>query len=62
MIYTNVLQSVAQELDSYKIVWGVGGSYLLALYNLYSNPNDLDLWVRAEDMPIVKKIFDHQKK
>lgn len=57
MIDYSILKSLSEMLDNYHITWGIGGSCLLQLYNLYSDPNDLDLWVQPSDMPQIKKIF-----
>lgn len=57
MIERSSLKTLIEILNSNSIVWGVGGSYLLQLYDLYSEPNDLDLWVQPSDMPRIRKIF-----
>ena len=57
MINQQTLNRLSQMLSNENIVWGIGGSYLLQLYNLYSNPNDLDVWVKPSDMPKVRQLF-----
>lgn len=59
MISKSILNNLVNDLKAHNIVWGIGGSYLLQLYNLYDNPNDLDLWVNPDDMFKVKKIFNN---
>ena len=57
MIDLSILDRLAKELSINDIIWGVGGSYLLQIYNLYSEPNDLDLWVQPCDIPKIRNIF-----
>lgn len=59
MINQKVLIEISKILSNNNIIWGIGGSYLLQLYNLYSNPDDLDLWIKPTDMEKVKKIFEN---
>ncbi|MBQ3427157.1 MAG: hypothetical protein IJH37_08450 [Clostridia bacterium] len=62
MVNKSTLSKLADELKSHGIIWGIGGSYLLQIYNLYDNPNDLDLWIHPQDMGKVKQIFGcHEK-
>lgn len=51
------LKRISDDLNQNHIVWGVGGSCLLQLYNLYLEPNDLDLWVQPCDMYKIREIF-----
>ena len=57
MINHNTLETLSNILNENRITWGVGGSYLLQLYNLYSEPSDLDLWIQPSDMHQIKQIF-----
>lgn len=57
MITYSTLRLLNEILNSHHITWGIGGSCLLELNNLYADPNDLDLWVQPCDMSQVKKIF-----
>lgn len=57
MIDLHVLKELSVKLNSQNITWGIGGSCLLMLYNLYAKPNDLDLWVLPEDMDNVRTLF-----
>lgn len=58
MINPNTLCKLVQILDNYNITCGVGGSYLLQLYDLYDEPEDVDFWISPSDVPKVKKIFN----
>ncbi len=57
MVNRETLLKLAKVLDDNHIIWGVGGSYLLQLHGLYSNPDDLDIWTQPEDIPKIKEIF-----
>lgn len=57
MINYNTFKKLAATLDENNIVWGIGGSFLLQLHGLYSNPNDLDIWVQTDDISKLKTIF-----
>lgn len=57
MINRITLMSLSKELNRHNIIWGIGGSYLLQLHNLYSDPNDLDLWVQPSDIQNIREIF-----
>ena len=57
MINTQTLNSVINILKSNNIRCGIGGSYLLQVYNLYEDPNDVDFWVAPEDIDKVRNIF-----
>lgn len=57
MINRAVLIKLAEVLNNNQIVWGIGGSYLLQLHGIYSNPNDLDIWVQPKDMHKTKELF-----
>ena len=57
MIDLTILKDLSRQLNRHKITWGLGGSCLLMLYNLYSAPNDLDLWVQPDDIEKVREIF-----
>lgn len=57
MIDLCILKEVSAKLKKHNITWGIGGSCLLTLHDLYSKPNDLDLWVQPSDMQNVRNIF-----
>lgn len=57
MIDFVILKELSEQLNQHNITWGIGGSCLLMLYNLYSEPNDLDLWVQPDDMAKVRELF-----
>ena len=57
MINYTSLKQLSEILNRSHIVWGVGGSCLLALNHLYENPNDVDLWVQPSDMPKLRSVF-----
>lgn len=57
MIDFAILKELSEQLNHHNITWGIGGSCLLMLYNLYSEPNDLDLWVQPDDMLKVRELF-----
>lgn len=57
LINRAVLIKLAEVLNNNQIVWGIGGSYLLQLHGIYSNPNDLDIWVQPKDMHKTKELF-----
>lgn len=57
----DVLQDVSNILQKYNVIWGLGGSQLLKIYGIYSNPRDIDLWVNFSDMDVVKNIFSQYK-
>lgn len=57
MINEETLKEFIGIMTECNITWGVGGSFLLEKYDLYSNPSDLDLWIQASDMPIVRQRF-----
>ncbi len=57
MVNYSSLKQLSELLNRFHIVWGVGGSCLLALNHLYENPNDVDLWVQPSDMPKLRNIF-----
>ncbi|GAA0375597.1 CYTH domain-containing protein [Bacillus horti] len=47
--FSNVLAQLAHTFSTSGVVWGVGGSTLLAQYNLVKQPRDLDIIVQQED-------------
>lgn len=57
MINEATLKEFLRFMAECKVVWGVGGSFLLEKYDLYANPSDLDLWIQASDMPIIRQKF-----
>lgn len=57
MINSNTLYKLVQILDRNNIICGVGGSYLLQLYDLYDEPDDVDFWISPNDVSKVKEIF-----
>lgn len=59
MINEDTLALFIKAMTECDIIWGVGGSYLLEKYELYTNPADLDLWIQADDMPVVRQKFSH---
>lgn len=62
MIDYHVLKSLSKTLNDKRVTWGIGGSFLLMLNGLYPNPQDLDLWVKPSDMPLVRELFsDYQE-
>lgn len=58
MTYEEILKELKKTLDSNNIVWGIGGSFLLKIYELSSVANDIDLWVRPCDIQKVRNIFN----
>lgn len=57
MINCATLNSVINILKENHIVCGIGGSYLLNIYQLYDKPEDIDFWVAPEDIEKVRYIF-----
>lgn len=57
MIDLSVLKKLSKQLNEHSITWGIGGSCLLMLYDLYKEPNDLDLWVKPSDMVKVRELL-----
>lgn len=57
MINSQTLASVLKTLKENKIRCGIGGSYLLQLYDLCDEPNDIDFWVEPNDMQKVRLLF-----
>jgi hypothetical protein len=57
MTYEEVIENLKDILNKNNIIWGIGGSFLLKIYNLSSVANDLDLWVRPYDLQKVRNIF-----
>ena len=57
MVNEDTLKRFVLQMAECGIVWGIGGSYLLKKYNLGYDPSDLDLWIQASDMPIVRQKF-----
>ena len=57
MINNTTLSLLINDLNKSCVVWGVGGSYLLQIYDMCADPNDLDLWVQPSDMPKIKTLF-----
>lgn len=57
MVDLSVLKKLSKQLNESNITWGIGGSCLLMLYDLYKEPNDLDLWVKPSDMVKVRELF-----
>ena len=58
MVDKTNLSELAHTLNDNHIKWGIGGSYLLKIYDLVDDPNDLDLWVDPIDIVRVREIFD----
>ncbi len=59
MINYGTLNSLVDILKKNQIRCGIGGSYLLQIHELYSNPDDVDFWVAPEDIGKVRGIFSH---
>ena len=57
MINKEALDSLLSILEENKVRCGVGGSFLLQMYELYDEPQDVDFWVYPDDLPIVRRIF-----
>lgn len=57
MINLHTLKSVLNKLNENQIRCGIGGSYLLQLYDLCDESNDVDFWVEPNDMPKVRRLF-----
>lgn len=57
MINETTLKEFLKLMSECNVIWGIGGSFLLEKYELHSNPADLDLWVQASDMPIIRQKF-----
>lgn len=58
MINQVTLNRLIQVLMNHNITCGVGGSYLLQLYGLYDDPDDVDFWILPEDIKKVKDLFN----
>lgn len=57
MVNPRTLSSVVDILKENQIRCGIGGSYLLQLYDLCDEPNDVDFWVYPNDIQKVRSIF-----
>ena len=57
MINANTLNTLIQILKVNDIKCGIGGSYLLQVYKLYEDPEDVDFWVAPDDIDKVREIF-----
>lgn len=57
MINIQSLEFVIEILRENKIRCGIGGSYLLQLYDLCDEPNDVDFWVEPDDIQKVRTLF-----
>jgi len=57
VINTQTLDAVIKILKSNRIICGIGGSYLLQVYQLYEDPEDVDFWVAPEDIDKVRQLF-----
>lgn len=53
----NTIYKLSKILNDANLTWGIGGSALLEYHGLYSNPNDLDIWIAPDDIPIAKDLF-----
>ena len=58
MLINDVLIKLVSMLEKHNLNWALGGSFALKLNNINISPNDIDIWVSSEDMPIIRKIFD----
>ena len=47
--YTNVLTTIARELNNHNIRWALGGSCLLYLHGMSVTPSDIDIIIDMED-------------
>ena len=52
------LKKIAYAFQKKRIVWGIGGSYLLKHYGLLSNVNDIDIVVAKESIEDALGILD----
>lgn len=59
MINYGTLNSLVDILKKNHIKCGIGGSYLLQIYQLCNNPSDVDFWVAPEDIHKVRNLFSH---
>lgn len=59
MVDKSILKELADTLNEHNLTWGIGGSYLLKLYDLIDNPNDLDLWVIQDNIVELRRIFSN---
>lgn len=57
MLDKKIIKEVTEILNRSNVIWGVGGSYLLKIYDLIDDPKDLDLWVSTNDISKLRKIF-----
>jgi hypothetical protein len=49
MVMIETLCRVAEKLNTARVCWGVGGSFMLKQHGLVEKPNDLDLMLAVED-------------
>lgn len=52
-----VLKTVANMLNSNKLIWGLGGSAMLYLRGYVNSFNDIDIFVREDDFLKVKSVL-----
>ena len=54
----DIVLSLAKELNSSNILWGIGGSYLLKAYGIVEEVHDLDIIVATEDILKAIQVLD----
>lgn len=57
LVNQKTLDKLIKILRDNEVVCGIGGSYLLQIYQLYSEPDDVDFWVAPDDIKKVKHLF-----
>ena len=57
MVNVKTLAAAVDILKENHIKCGIGGSYLLQLYHLCDEPNDVDFWVDPDDIQKVRNLF-----
>lgn len=53
----STIYRLSKKLNESNITWGVGGSTLLEYYGLYTQPDDLDVWIHPKDIKKAKRLF-----
>ncbi|WP_026523826.1 hypothetical protein [Butyrivibrio sp. MB2005] len=61
MVNMDSLKQLLEILRTEKVRCGIGGSYLLQMYELCDNPQDVDFWVEPSDIEKVREIFKECK-
>lgn len=57
MVNFHTLTTLVEKLSKNHVHCGIGGSYLLQLYDLCDDPKDVDFWVDPHDIQKVRMIF-----